>query len=307
MEETKTKVGMEEITQAAEATYERLPEEEREEMEETETKVGMEEITQAAEATNERLPEEERKRMEETKTKVGMEEITQAAEATNERLPEEERKRMEETKTKVGMEEIAQAAEATYEKLPEEDKKEIKVMFGNMDTDKDGKISVEEFKTYFERKRDGAKGKSNLFNLIDRNFDGNLGLDEVLTLFYITESGRPVCDVCDKFIEALFFTCTYCHYSKPEEIGYNVCSACYKTGDLKHEHKEFLDNYTLFAEMKKKNGAGLAGVQTNSSFSSTGNVQQRERKRDAFKRRFVTFLQMVPGVSSLVGASMEEG
>ncbi|KAI4345921.1 hypothetical protein L6164_013006 [Bauhinia variegata] len=219
---------------------------------------------------------------------------------------------MEETKTKVGMEEITQAAEATYERLSEEVKKEIKVMFGKMDTDKDGKISVEEFKTYFERKGDRAKGESNLFNLIDRNRDGSLEFDEVLTLFYISLSGRPVCDVCGKFIEALFFTCTFCHYSKPEEVGYNVCIACYKTGGLKHEHTEFLDNYRLFAEMKKNNRAGLAGVQTNSSFSSrgtdqqrngtkVGTDQQRNGTKDGFLGEFIAYLQMVPVVSSVVG------
>ncbi|KAI4345920.1 hypothetical protein L6164_013005 [Bauhinia variegata] len=205
---------------------------------------------------------------------------------------------MEETKTKVGMEEITAAAQATYKRLPEWQKNDILDAFKSMDQDGDNKISLQEFKTCFARKGDQAKANSNLFNLIDQNRDGTLAFEEALTLIYISESGRPVCDSCGKFIQALFFTCTDCHYNRPAEDGYNVCIACYDTGKFSHNHTEFLDNYTLFAEMKKKDEAGSATIQTIGSLLSdetlptTGTNQPRTRKRDMLRKGFKAIKDM---------------
>ncbi|KAI4345919.1 hypothetical protein L6164_013004 [Bauhinia variegata] len=210
------------------------------------------------------------------------------------------------------MEEITRAAKATYEKLSASEKQEILNMFNSMDQDGDNKISLQEFKTYFATKGDQAKAKakanSNLFNLIDRNRDKTLAFEEALTLIYISESGRPVCDGCGKFIQALFFTCTDCHYNRPDEDGYNVCIACYETGNFSHDHTEFLDNYRLFAEMKTKDGAGSATSQTNGSLFSdetlltTGTNQPRTRKRDMFMKGFTAIKDIFTG--SVIGAGL---
>ena len=147
------------------------------------------------------------------------------------------------------MEELAQAAKAAYENFSEKEKKQINEAFQSLDTNGDGKISLEEFMKHYQEYENDPKEKRKIFSLIDQNGDGNLQFREFLTLCHIISSGRRICDGCNELIKGLFFTCTYCRLNLNDTGNtYDLCIPCYHGRDFQHEHTEFLDNYT-FLEM----------------------------------------------------------
>ncbi|KAI4351732.1 hypothetical protein L6164_006057 [Bauhinia variegata] len=184
------------------------------------------------------------------------------------------------------MERITAAAKATYKNsLVKEEKEKMKQLFKSIDKDGDGKISTEELKLYFETQPEQeALGRSNIFSLIDENQDGFLQFGEFVTLFYVILSNIPVCNACTEFTEGVFYVCLDC-LDKPARQSYNLCVSCYYREDFLHEHAEFLDNYTLFSDMREK----LQGS------SSGGTSKAKSRKRDKMKKA----LKVITGLAAI--------
>ena len=86
------------------------------------------------------------------------------------------------------MEELHMAASAYYNNSSPEVKKLAQEFFDSMDTDKDEKVSIDEF-TDFVKQHDDSVDRS-FFAALDRNGDGSLQFEEVLTLIYIIFTGQ---------------------------------------------------------------------------------------------------------------------
>ncbi|KAI4318182.1 hypothetical protein L6164_025985 [Bauhinia variegata] len=187
------------------------------------------------------------------------------------------------------MEEAHQVAEAIFENLP---KRKAEELLKSIDKNGDDKISVEELKGYLKKADLKAMAKSNIFSLIDRNKDGYLQFDEVVTLSYVINSSRPVCNHCKKLIPGAFLTCKDCHWKKPAKESYNLCIGCYKGGKYKHKHDEFLDNYTLFEEMQE--------MLQESSFRSTSETNKPETN---ITEKGKNVLQTLSHIAEIVGCT----
>ncbi|KAI4318183.1 hypothetical protein L6164_025986 [Bauhinia variegata] len=183
------------------------------------------------------------------------------------------------------MEETKELAEAIYLSST---KIKTKTKFKSLDKDGDEKISAEELKESLESEGYDGMARSNVFSLIDDNQDGYLQPNEFLTLYHVIESNRKVCDHCKLFIPGAYFTCKNCHWEKPPKESYNLCIGCYKRVDFNHEHTEFVDNYTLFAEMRQK-------LQESYSRSNGEISPPKMRKRDKVKKA----LKSLAGVAKI--------
>ncbi|KAI9078828.1 hypothetical protein K1719_039286 [Acacia pycnantha] len=198
------------------------------------------------------------------------------------------------------MELIRKVARAKYANLRDEEKREMERKFKAMDKDGDGKISLHEFTSHSDQYT------KSFFSLLDQNKDGFLQFDEVLTLSYITSSGRPFCAVCKDFIPALFFTCTQCrfiHNSPP--LTYDLCINCYQGGKFQHQHTEFEDNYTLLLDLSSPQQAKPSDQSDHQlSASPFGDQPFPPKLGSKMKRAFKKILAGVSGVVSTITAGL---
>lgn len=85
------------------------------------------------------------------------------------------------------------------------------------------------------------------FKALDHDGDGKLGFWDVMTIYYIIESGRPFCGCCGDFIPDMYFSCVIC-FEDPDD-PFDACHNCYQLNKWKHSHGGrralLLDNYTL--------------------------------------------------------------
>lgn len=77
------------------------------------------------------------------------------------------------------------AARDFYDGMAEDKKKAARQLFEAMDADKDHHISIDEFKGFLTFAGYQSKGLSELFKLLDKDKNGVLDFDELLTLVYM--------------------------------------------------------------------------------------------------------------------------
>ena len=84
-------------------------------------------------------------------------------------------------------EELHKAAETFYHKHSSpEVRSKAEDFFRLMDTDGNGEVSIVEFRNFFNQFDNINMGMdSNFFAAFDRNGDGSLQFDEVITMYYI--------------------------------------------------------------------------------------------------------------------------
>ncbi|PSS24039.1 RAS guanyl-releasing protein like [Actinidia chinensis var. chinensis] len=158
------------------------------------------------------------------------------------------------------MEEMRQTAMTYYKTVPKHVKKLADEFFSAMDDNRDGKISLHEFAAFMSEQGYDAMNNQSFFDQINKNKSGNLDFEDVITLFYILKSGRPLCGGCRKLIEGLYFTCVKCYY---ENKSFCLHPKCFEGGKyVHHGHAEFLDNYALLQRQK-----GLMATPKPSKFS----------------------------------------
>ncbi|OMO95401.1 Calcium-binding EF-hand [Corchorus olitorius] len=149
------------------------------------------------------------------------------------------------------MEEVRETAITYYEHLSQSQKDEAKKLFKWLDSDGDGKINVEEFMAWGEKRGFKSTWSERLFNELDKDENGTLDFDDVLTLFYLNKSGRIVfCDGngCEAFLKGNYFTCVKCFNARMSAQGTcDLCCSCYRNNNFNHhdDHTTFVDNYAL--------------------------------------------------------------
>ncbi|XP_017974780.1 PREDICTED: uncharacterized protein LOC18603333 isoform X3 [Theobroma cacao] len=120
------------------------------------------------------------------------------------------------------MDKLRQIANAYYELAPKNIQKEAQKFFNEIDFNGDGHIELEEFLEFMKQKPCDAYRSSNLFKELCAGNDAKkLGFMDVMTLYYIVQSGRPFCNGCDEFIKDIYFCCVECFHSSTNLLEAN--------------------------------------------------------------------------------------
>ncbi|GMP24115.1 hypothetical protein CsSME_00001505 [Camellia sinensis var. sinensis] len=158
------------------------------------------------------------------------------------------------------MEEIRETAQVYYKAMPKKARKLAKEFFKKMDDNEDGKASLTEFAGLMGEEGYEAMNNPTFFEEINKNKNGELDFDNVKTLYYIIQSGRPMCGCCRKLIVGMYFTCVKCFSCDPK--SFCLHPTCFGRGKYVHKHSDFLDIYALL-ESIKHNGLPSGDARTN--------------------------------------------
>ncbi|KAB5512122.1 hypothetical protein DKX38_029150 [Salix brachista] len=151
------------------------------------------------------------------------------------------------------MEEIRRAAAAYYENLPVANKRYARYIFSSMDKNGDGQINLKEYLEYLDKDNKTALAHPSLFRALDKNNNGSLDFEEVIVLYYITQSGRALfCKSCDTFLTDVYFSCSQCFFKGDSVSTFDICCDCYGGKKFKHHGGAiFCDNYTLLSRSRR--------------------------------------------------------
>ncbi|KAL8026483.1 hypothetical protein ABFX02_14G030300 [Erythranthe guttata] len=139
------------------------------------------------------------------------------------------------------MERLRAIADAHYRASPPAAKALAYEFFKTLDSDGDGR-SIKEFLSLMKEQGRVRLANPYFFRELDSNGNGSLDFWEVLTLYYIVKSGRPLCGRCG-------ILC----FDSPTG-AYSLCIYCYRSNKSDHNHggrQQFLDTFTLL-ETKKR-------------------------------------------------------
>ncbi|KAL5542408.1 hypothetical protein UlMin_010118 [Ulmus minor] len=139
------------------------------------------------------------------------------------------------------MEELRQMALAYHSVATQAIKDLVKEFYKEMDPKVNGHVKFKEFSAYMETNGFENLSSDEFFDLLKHPGDEGLSHDNVITLFYIINSKRPVCggEKCGKFVTGMYFTCVKCFDGSGSTFSF--CPHCFDAKRYKHEHKEFLD------------------------------------------------------------------
>ncbi|KAE9452986.1 hypothetical protein C3L33_15115, partial [Rhododendron williamsianum] len=107
------------------------------------------------------------------------------------------------------MEEMRGAAMAYYANMSIDQQQKLLSFYKSLDTNGDGKVSIQEYLDFLVKKGYTRFVPPNLFKLLDENNDGTLNFDECVTFFYMINGLRLViCDECGSYLWGLYFLCS---------------------------------------------------------------------------------------------------
>ncbi|XVE65809.1 hypothetical protein DITRI_Ditri08aG0029200 [Diplodiscus trichospermus] len=149
------------------------------------------------------------------------------------------------------MDEIRETALAYYAKLPQSDKQQAQEFFRSMDEDGDKRVDLKEYMAALKQRGMPCITNASFFKELDKDGNEKLDFNEVITLFYLIQSGRVVlCDGCQGFLKGVYFTCVDCFKSSTANSFY-LCCTCYRANKFQHhEDAVFVDNYVLVQSIK---------------------------------------------------------
>ncbi|KAH9765339.1 calcium-binding EF-hand family protein [Citrus sinensis] len=152
------------------------------------------------------------------------------------------------------MEALRKVALAYYNSGTDEERRLFNQFFQSMDKDGNRRVSYREFSDFMSQKaHDENMRTRDFFNQLDIDGSGRLDFKEVLTLYYILKSRRPICGRCRIFITNEYFACMRCF--ETGSAAYSICLECFgDKGSLNHNHVRsyFVDNFSLLESLRKK-------------------------------------------------------
>ncbi|OMO95316.1 hypothetical protein COLO4_15987 [Corchorus olitorius] len=153
------------------------------------------------------------------------------------------------------LQQLRKMAEAYYESASRKVKKAADTFFKEMDFDDNEVVELSEFMEFMREEPNIAVQYTSchFFHFLCKLNKNHLDFLDVMTLFYIIQSGRPFCATCGDFIMDTYFCCTQCFFSRQKR--YCVCFKCYEQKEYRnHDHPgdQFLDNFA-FLEFCKRN------------------------------------------------------
>ncbi|KAH6771707.1 hypothetical protein C2S53_005721 [Perilla frutescens var. hirtella] len=150
------------------------------------------------------------------------------------------------------MEVVRAIADAHYRAGSDAVKSLAYEFFRALDTDGDGRVSLHEFLVLMNQEGHTRLANPYFYRVLDRDGNGFLDFWEVLTLYYIIKSGRPICQCCGILVIDTFFSCVECFNSS--EGSHSLCIHCYRAKRSHHNHngrQQFLDTFTLLQTKKR--------------------------------------------------------
>ncbi|XP_057772268.1 uncharacterized protein LOC130991865 [Salvia miltiorrhiza] len=171
------------------------------------------------------------------------------------------------SQNKNDIEELREIAKAYYRAASKEVKDRAREFYQSMDSDGNGRVDCSEFLDFMSQTSNpSSMQKRKLFSALDLDNNGTLDFFEVMTLYYIIKSGRPLCDGdgCGRFILGIFFSCVECF--KNSKTSFDLCPDCYRAARYDHNHDgqaQFLDNYALLQVMRDPTLTRESGVNLN--------------------------------------------
>ena len=151
------------------------------------------------------------------------------------------------------MEALRKVALAYYNSGTDQERSLFNQFFQSMDKDGNRRVSYREFSDFMSQKaHDENMRTRDFFNQLDIDRSGGLDFNEVLTLYYILKSGRPICGQCKIFITNEYFTCMSCF--EPQTAAYSICLECFcdkGRHDHNHARSHFVDNFSLLESLRK--------------------------------------------------------
>ncbi|ESR33029.1 hypothetical protein CICLE_v10005927mg [Citrus x clementina] len=152
------------------------------------------------------------------------------------------------------MEALRKVALAYYNSGTDQERSLFNQFFQSMDKDGNGRVSYREYSDFMSQKAHDENMRTRyFFNQLDIDRSGGLDFNEVLTLYYILKSGRPICGQCKIFITNEYFACMKCF--ETGSAAYSICLECFRAkGSLNHNHVRFnfVDNFSLLESLRKK-------------------------------------------------------
>ncbi|KAL7081301.1 hypothetical protein ACP275_14G031100 [Erythranthe tilingii] len=159
------------------------------------------------------------------------------------------------------MERLRAIADAHYRASPPAAKALAYEFFKTLDSDGDGRVCINEFLSLMKEQGHVRLANPYFFRELDSNGNGSLDFWEVLTLYYIVKSGRPVCECCGILVPGTFFSCVEC-FDSPA-VAYSLCIYCYRSNKSDHNHggrQQFLDAFTLLETKKRFSANGRSAA-----------------------------------------------
>ncbi|KAL5727425.1 hypothetical protein ACHQM5_000625 [Ranunculus cassubicifolius] len=149
------------------------------------------------------------------------------------------------------MEEIREMAFSYYGSCTDESKELVHKFFKSMDIDGNGSIGLIEFKTYLTK--NSLVFRPELFGELDRDGNGCLDFNEVVTFYYMVNVRNLFCACCGGYHKLGYYTCVKCFLDQSNDRTYNICVPCYRTKQYNNsEHEYFLDNYDMLTSMRSE-------------------------------------------------------
>ncbi|XWS53732.1 hypothetical protein CRYUN_Cryun10bG0025800 [Craigia yunnanensis] len=176
------------------------------------------------------------------------------------------------------MEELREIAKAYLAVASNDIKESSKNFFRAMDSNSDTKVSLHEFLEFMRQERYRELRSSDLFKKLCRRNSKDLEFEDVMTLYYVIQSGRPFCNGCDEFIKCTYLCCIECFHSS--QRNYCLCIKCYKDKRYSHRHDQFLDNFTLL-EVKRREALRRPARSNQASSSRTKPSDQKNDGNDS--------------------------
>ncbi|KAK9182492.1 hypothetical protein WN944_025637 [Citrus x changshan-huyou] len=145
------------------------------------------------------------------------------------------------------MEALRKVALAYYNSGTDQERSLFNQFFQSMDKDGNRRVSYREFSDFMSQKaHDENMRTRDFFNQLDIDRSGGLDFNEVLTLYYILKSGRPICGQCKIFITNEYFACMKCF--ETGSAAYSICLECFRDeGSLNHNHPSLRSNKSQVA------------------------------------------------------------
>ncbi|KAF3457570.1 hypothetical protein FNV43_RR02228 [Rhamnella rubrinervis] len=190
---------------------------------------------------------------------------------------------------------IRLAAVAYYNNASRQDVKELAWgFFQSIDTNRDGRVSFDEFVNFLHRSGYNCVIDPNFFAQLDVNRNGSLDFSEFLTFYYILKTRQVLCGNCRAQLLGLYFTCVDCF--NDGSPTFDLCVPCYSGNRFCHHHgrDHFLDSYVL---LRSKRGVAQ-GPDSNMALT-----QAPENNHSRWNRWFLA-LELALSAGNFVGCSI---
>ncbi|OMO53827.1 hypothetical protein CCACVL1_28297 [Corchorus capsularis] len=201
--------------------------------------------------------------------------------------------------------ELRKMALAYYQVASGQMKATFEKLFKGMDFNDDGEVELCEFMEFMRDQptiEEQYKSRS-FFELLCKTNQKNLDFMDVMTLFYIIQSGRPFCATCAEFIPLTYYCCMQCFLSKKSR--YCVCFKCYLDKKYcNHCHPgddQFLDNFAFLEFCRVKHDSPSSN-RPSSSKEASSKIMVYQVPNDEENEASSSTLEPISATPSSIGA-----